>query len=265
MNKAAMTRAILALSVLLPPLRGQHVDAILQRNRGVNKQNEERAKQYTYVEETDNFEYDKHGERKKTGSETHDVIFVEGESYRRLVARDGKPLPPKEEAKEEKKLRQTAEERRKARRKGFFNFSRSFGVSNEDLDKLCDHRLVGEEEVRGRKAWVIEFTPRKDHVPANQHEKDLLSFQIKIWMDQEEGVNVKFVLLSVADGSFMKPGSSLTIESAKINDDAWLPVLIVLDARIQIAKVIRDSVRSESRNSNFKKFDVKSTITAGDR
>jgi len=30
-------------------------------------------------------------------------VFVEGESYKRLVARDGKPLPPKEEAKEEEK------------------------------------------------------------------------------------------------------------------------------------------------------------------
>jgi len=251
--------------MLLLPLHGQDVDAILQRNREANKKNEERAKQYTYVEEKEDFEYDKHGVAKKTGSATYDVIFVEGESYERLVARDGKPLPPKEEAKEEKKLKQTAEERRKARRKGFFNFSRSFGVSGEDLDKLCDHRFVGQEEVRGRKAWVIEFTPRKDHIPANQHEKDLLSFQIKIWIDQEEGANVKFLLLSVADGTFMKPGSSLTIESAKINDDAWLPVFIVLDARIQIAKVIRDSVRTETRNSNFKKFDVKSTITTGDR
>jgi hypothetical protein len=260
-----MARALLASSMLVLSLRAQDVDAILQRNREASKQNEERAKQYTYVEETDNFEYDKHGERKKTGSETHDVIFVEGETYKQLVARDGKPLPPKEEAKEEKKLQQTAEERRKARRKGLFNFSRSFGVSSEDLDKLCDRRLVGEEEVRGRKAWVIEFTPRKDHVPANRHEKDLYSFQVKAWVDEEEGVTSKFLLLSVADGSFMKPGSSLMFESAKINDDAWLPVLTIFDARIQIALVIRDSVRSESQNSDFKKFDVKSTITASDR
>lgn len=256
---------LLLLCVFLASSRAQDVDAIHERNRQADTQNEEQARQYTYVEETDNFEYDKHGQAKKTGSVTNDVIFVEGESYKRLVARDGKPLPPKEEAKEEKKLQQTAEQRRKARRKGFLNFSRSFGVSREDLDKLCDRRLVGEEEIRGRKAWLIEYTPRKDHVPANKHEKDLYSFQIKVWMDEEEGVTSKFLLLSVADGSFMKPGSSLTLESAKINDDAWLPVLIVLDARIQIALVVRDSVRTETRSSNFKKFDVKSTITASDR
>jgi hypothetical protein len=265
MNKTSMTRAILASSMLLLPLCAQDIDDILKRNHEADKQNEERAKQYTYVEETDNFEYDKHGERKKTGSEIHDVIFVEGESYKRLVARDGKPLPPKEEAKEEKKLQQTAEERRKARRKGLFNFSRSVSVSGDDLDKLCDRRMAGEEEIRGRKAWVIEYTPQKGRVPANKHEKDVLSMQTKVWVDEEDGVTAKLELLAISDGTFLKPGSSITIETAKINDDAWLPVFTVFDARIQIALVIRDSVRSESRNSNFKKFDVKSTITAGDR
>jgi hypothetical protein len=233
-------RRFLMFAALLLPLRAQDVEAILKRNDEANKQNEERAKQYTYVEETDNFEYDKHGERKKTGSETHDVIFVEGESYKRLVARDGKPLAPKEEAKEEKKLQQTAEERRKARRKGLLNFSRSVSVSSEDLDKFFDGSLVGEEEIRDRKAWVIEYTPRKGRVPANKHEKDVYTFQAKAWVDEEEGVTSKFVLLSIADGSFLKPGSSITIENAKINDDAWLPVSSVFDGRIQIALVIRD-------------------------
>jgi len=254
----------LMFAALLVPLHAQDVDAIHQRNREAGKLNEERAKQYTYVEETDNFEYDKHGQAKKTGSVTNDVIFVEGEQYKRLVARDGKPLNAKAEAREEKKVQQIAEERRKARRRRLFNFSRSFGVTDDDLDKLCDRRLVGEEEVRGRKAWVIEYTPRKDHVPANKHEKDLYTFQIKVWVDEEEGVTSKFLLLAVADG-ILKLGSWLTIDSAKVNDDAWLPVFIVLDARIQIAAVIRDSFRAETRNSNFKKFDVKSTITAGDQ
>jgi len=263
MNKTAMTRAILAASMLLP-LRAQDVDDILKRNHEADKQNEERAKQYTYVEETDNFEYDKHGQAKKTGSVTNDVIFVEGELYKRLVARDGKPLPLKEEAKEEKKLQQTAEERRKARRKGLLSFSRSFSVSGDDLDKFCDRRLLGEEEIRGRKAWVIEYTPQKGRVPTNKHEKDVLSMQTKVWVDEEDSVTSKLVLLAISDGTFLKPGSS-TLENAKINDDAWLPVFTVFDGRIQIALVIRDSVRSETRNSNFKKFDVKSTITAGDR
>lgn len=258
-----MTGALLVLAMLLLPLHAQDVDDILKRNHEADKQNEERAEQYTYVEETDNFEYDKHGQAKKTGSVTHDVIFVEGESYKRLVARNGKPLAPREEAKEEKKLQQTAEQRRKARRSGLF--TRNVNISGEDLIKLCDHRLLAEDEIRGRNAWVIEYTPQKGRVPANKHEKDVLSLQTKVWVDEQDGVTVKVVLLSVADGTFMKPGSMMSYELEKINDDAWLPVLTIFDARIQIALVMRDSIRTETRNSSFKKFDVKSTITAGDQ
>ena len=256
-------RRFLVFAMLLLPLRAQDVDDILKRNHEADKQNDERAKQYTYVEETDSFEYDKHGQAKKTVSLTHDVIFVEGESYERLVARDGKPLAPREEAKEEKKLKQTAEERRKERHSGLF--TRNVSISGEDLLKLCDHRLLGEEEIRGRKAWVIKFTPQAGRVPANKHEKDVLSFQTKVWVDEAEGVTAKLTLLATGNGTFMKPGSSMTYELEKINDDAWLPVSSVFDARIQIALVMRDSVRTETRNSNFKKFDVKSTITVGDR
>jgi hypothetical protein len=31
--------------------------------------------------------------------------------------------------------------------------------------------LSGEADIHGRKAWVLDFTPKKDHVPANQHER----------------------------------------------------------------------------------------------
>src|SRR5205823_3869958 len=97
-----------------------------------------------------------------TGSGTHDVTFVEGDSYQRLVARDGKPLSPKEEGQEEKKLRQTAEERREARHSGR---AISFGVSSDDVAKLCDHRLLGEEELHAHKALLREEFERKGLPP----------------------------------------------------------------------------------------------------
>jgi hypothetical protein len=263
MNKTSMTRALLALSMLLLPLRGQDVDDILKRNREAEKRNDERAKQYTFVEEADYFEYDKKGQTKKTHSDRHDVIFVEGESYKRLVARDGRPLAPRGDAKEQKKLQQTAEQRRKERRSGLF--TRNVSLSGEDLMKYCDHRLMGEEETSGHKAWVVEFTPQPGRVPTNQHEKDVLSFQTKVWIDEAEYQTLKMNILVVGDGNFMKPGSIMMYELAKINEDAWLPVSFVLDARIQIAFVMRDSIRTEYKYSNFQKFDVQSTITVGDR
>jgi len=93
-------------------------DGIIRRLIEAQKPNDSLAGEYTYVEETAHFTYDKAGHPNKDSTETHDIIFVEGMSYRKLTARNGEPLKPGEAAKEEKKLRQTAEERRKRRRAG---------------------------------------------------------------------------------------------------------------------------------------------------
>lgn len=223
------------------------------------KTNDEHAARYTYIQDTTYYSYDKKGIAKKDHTETSEVIFVEGETYKRLVARDGKPLSPKEQAKEEKKMRQTAEERRKARRNSLFNRTVRFGT--KDLAELFDSRVLGEEEIRGRKAWIIECNPQPGRVLKNQHEKDVLVTQSKIWVDQAEHEIVKWNLSFIAEGSVIKPGSIAEFEYKKVNDDAWLQISGISDLRLQIAKFIRAQQRSEYRNSNFQKFDVESTIT----
>jgi hypothetical protein len=265
-------RMILLACLMILSLRGQNAAedsaSILKQYDEAQKRNGERANRYTYVEDVDYFKYDKNGQARKDRSETNDVIFVEGESYKRLIARNGKPLDPREAAKEEKKMNQTAEQRRKERRSGSHEHTETLG--SDDLRTLCDNRLVGEEELHGRKAWVIEYTPKKDHVPANQHEKDVFTTRTKVWIDQAENVELKSLMTVVGEGSIMKPGTTITMEFAKINDDAWLPASFIFDVRLQIPKLLKlttglkDAVRQETRYSNFRKFDVESTITSDD-
>lgn len=88
---------------------------------------------------------------------------------------DGKPLDAKGRAKEEKKMQQTAEERRKQRRAGAFHPTIGTG-STQGLLTLFDNRLLGEEEVQGRKTWIIESTLQAGRVPANKYEKRFLAF-----------------------------------------------------------------------------------------
>ena len=235
-------------------------DGIIRRLIEVQKQNDALAGEYTYVEETAHFTYDKAGHPNQDSTETHDIIFVEGMSYHKLTARNGAPLKPGDAAKEEKKLRQTAEERRKQRRAGPFHPTADT-ASDQDLLALFENRLVGEEEIGGRKAWVVESTPRPGHAPANDHEKQVLSFRKKLCIDEADNVRVKTLDTVVGDHLFIKPGSTMTWEYSKIDGAAWLPVAGVLDAHLQFAKFIKPYVRTEYANSHFQKFDVKSTIT----
>ena len=251
---------LLLLLAALPAWGADDANAILQRYIDAGSRNREIAAQYTYVERIDHFFFDKKGNATKDWSETHDVIFVEGLQYKRLVARNDKPLDAREAAKEDKRLRRTAAERRKQRQSGLFHKTVSLG-SDRDLLTMFDNRLLGEEEVRGRKAWVIESTPQAGRAPANQHEKDVLSWRKKLWIDQADYVALKSLDTVVGEHIVFKPGTTVAWEYEKINQDVWLAVSGALDGRAEFARLIKPRIRTSYRNSNFQKFDVQSTIT----
>src|SRR5271165_953419 len=69
------------------------------------------ARNYTYLEHQEVRTRD--GSKLKVReSNTWDVTLLEGSPYRRLVAHNGKPLDPREQSKEEEKLRKSIEDRR---------------------------------------------------------------------------------------------------------------------------------------------------------
>jgi hypothetical protein len=254
-----LTRGSLALLAALP-LLAEDPNEIIKRFIEVETKNWERASQYTYVQRADFFDFDKNGQPKKDRSETHEIVFVEGGSYKKLIARNDRPLDAKEQSKEDKKLQQIAEERRKQRRSGLFHKEVSLG-SSSDLLTLFDNRLVGEEEIRGHKAWIIASKPKDGHAAANAHEKEVLSFQRKLWINQADCQLLRSEYTVIGQHVNFTPGTTLTWDFEKINDDAWLTISGVIDGHLQFAKFIKPAVRTEYRNSKFQKFDVQSTIT----
>jgi hypothetical protein len=248
------------LLAALPLFAAEDPNEIVKRFIEADRKNWERASQYTYVEQADFFDFDKNGQPRKDRSETHEIVFVEGATYKKLVARNDRPLEAKEQSKEDKKLQRIAEERRKQRRSGLFHKNVSLG-SFDDLLTLFDNRLVAEEEIRGHKAWVIVSTPKEGRTPANAHEKEVLSFKRKLWINQADSQLLRSEYTVVGQHINFTPGTTLTWDFEKINDDAWLTISGVIDGHLQFAKFIKPAVRTEYRNSKFQKFDVQSTIT----
>jgi hypothetical protein len=240
---------------------------ILKRVVAAEGSYEERAKQYTYQEDVERFTYQDKGKLHKNRSDSFEIVFVEGLEYRRLIARNGKPLSPKEQAQVEMAMHQTADERRKHRPPAAPGGRISYGSQQADLGStgdllaLFDNRLVGEEEVRGRKSWVIESTPKAGHTPASQHEKEVLCFKKKTWIDEAENVIAWQIVTVVREGIFPKPGSSITFQFDKVGPDTWHPVSIVLDTYLANGKKFEPTSRTEYKLSRFRKFDVQSTIT----
>lgn len=266
-------RALLLLLVGMPLRGGDDVNAILRRLVEAEERNDHMARQYTYLEDAAWFSFDKHGELHRNRSETHEVIFVEGLKYRKLIARNGKPLSAHEAAEVDKEMRETADERRKHPQPAPGGMI-SFGEGHADLGSLAelltlfDNRLAGEETVGDRRAWVVESAPRTDRTPLTRHEKQVCTFRKKLWIDESEFVLLRSTAtvgpagLYGEEGEFLaSPGSSLVVESAKIHDGVWEPIHIVLDISRPFGKTIRPAGRTEYRQSRFQKFAVESTIT----
>ena len=266
-------RVLVLLLAAFPLPAAEDANAILKRLVEAEKQNNKLAGRYTCLEETTWFTYDKHSRPRKTRSETHAVIFVEGVKYRKLIARNGKPLSRREAAQVEREMRETAAERRghpqyaPGGSVGFGGARADIGSFSELLT-LFDNRLAGEEEVHGRKAWVIESVPQAGHVPASPHEKDLFAFHKKLWVDQAENMMLRMIVTVGSGGLYAPagellaaPGSSIAFETAKVDSQVWEAVSIILDVERQDGKSVRPFGRTEYRQSQFQKFDVESTIT----
>ena len=108
---------------------------------------------------------------------------------------------------------------------------------------------------------MIECTPKAGHVPANVQERQALSFHKKLWIDRMEHVELKRIDTVVGDQIVYKPGTVITFEFQQVNGDVWLPSTQTAEVRLQVIKIVKSSGRTEVRYSNYRKFNVESTIT----
>lgn len=248
---------LLALAV---SLQAEDLSSILTKMVEAQNKNWEKASQYTYVEYVEHFGFDKNKQPRKESSETFEVMFLEGESYRKLIARNDAPLAEKDRAKEEQKMRQIAEERRKQRRSGLFRKTVRLG-SDGDILTLFTCRLAGEEKVGARNAWVLDCPPNKAHTPANKGEKEAMGFQRKLWVDQADYQSLRTVFTVVESYLTFQPGTTIEWGYTKLDAVVWVRETGLIDGRLQFARLIKPQVRTKYQFRDYRKFDVQSTIT----
>jgi hypothetical protein len=234
---------------------------ILKRYIEARKANLPRARQYTLTNKETHIFFDGKGEEKSRSSKTFDVIFLEGDTYKKLIARDDKPLSVAEAAKVEKELQKTADERREQRKRQPMMSRSITTASDEDLLKLFTCKVTGEEQIKQSKTWVIQCDPQAGRVAANAREKEKLTTSRQLWIDETQYALMKFVDTALEGNPLELPGSTTTVQFALINNDAWMQTSLVIDGHLHFAKFIKPKVRTEYVNSNFKKFDVQSTVT----
>jgi hypothetical protein len=191
------------------------------------------------------------GEVKFIKIETWDITNLYGEPYPRLIQRDDKPLSAKDEKEEKEKLdkffakrKNESEEnrqKRQAKEKKEREEERAFV---HEIVNAYDFRIVGEEAVEGREAWVIEATPRQDFHPTEPH-AGMLSNSLGFFIAR------------------IHKGSHFSFEQSRLNDEVWLMRRFHVDVNARVLLLTSRSVELDDTFSNYKKFATNTRILPG--
>lgn len=236
--------------------------------------NFDRLKNYTYLERDEARAYDTHGKLKKTEIATYEILILGGRDYARQVERDDRPLPDKDARKEQERMDKELAKREhesaseKARQEKERREEREF---LNEVPEAFLFKLVGEENVSGKPAWVIDAEPKRGYQPKDRRAKIITELKGRIWIDKNEYQWVKVSAQAVDTVSFgfrmlqIEPGATVQFEQTRINDEIWLPASarIYADARVVFLKRLHSEV--DIRFSDYQKFQADSHLIAGDR
>ncbi len=269
---AAFLFAVLSVT---PPIQAQSAHDIVQKTLDVDQRDWVRAKDYTYRERQVTRESDSSGKVTSTHSRTHDVLILYGRPFSRLIEKDDKPLSESEQRKEEERFQKAIDTRKRSADDPNSKERREYEKRRADERKYVneilnafDFRTVGEQNLDGREAWIIEGIARPDYQAKDSRAKMLSKFHGKMWIDKATYEWVKIdteVTDNISIGLFLarvSRGSTIRVEKKRVNEEVWLPsrVELAIDGRLALVKKLRVTV--EVTYSDYKKFQTDSKVIA---
>ena len=229
--------------------------------------NSEKTQLYAYREYRVEREHDKNGKETERKTYTWDVIGLEGSTYRKLIQRNDQPLAPKEQKREDERLvKETARRRKETpeqRRNRVLSFSYSLTFRYERMTDLFDLEYKGEEAVEGRTAYVVQGMPKPGVRPANDNEKELLNYRVRVWIDQEELTTPRIEFEVIGDHSRMQKGSMFDWSSERDEAGVWLLKELRIRYNIRFFKALAAHGEVTETYSDYKRFQVDSRLLEG--
>ena len=257
-------------------VRAQDPREIVRKSVELDQVNWLRMKDYTWIARSTERHLDGHGKVNSEESEAWETLILDGQPYRRRVEKDGRPLPPGEQRKQQEKLdrniarleHQTPEQKQRLlaeyekQRKKERQFLR-------EIPEAYDMRLEGDAVVDGHEVWVISGTPKAGYHPKDRDAKMLLKVRGKLWIDKS---NYQWVRVeaettdTISFGLFLarlNPGAKLVFEQTRVNDEVWLPRRMFMKGTGRIGLLKKIAMEEEITWNSYRKFQVDSRMVLG--
>ena len=239
-------------------------------------ENEKRLRNYTYIERQVQNLVNSKGKVKSSEVNTYDVLEIYGEQVQRLIEKNDKPLSKKDAAKEDAKIQKIIDKRKNEsageRKKREEREAKDREDSRRFVTEVADaynFKLVGNELVGGRDAWVIDGEPRPGYVPHLKEAKFLPKFRGRVWIDKGDLQLAKMdveCLDTISWGLFLArfhKGSRLMLEQTRVNDEVWLPAHVTAKIDVRLGLIKNFDVDLEQSFRDYKKFGSSSKVIAG--
>ncbi|HEY1759758.1 MAG TPA: hypothetical protein VGG72_30585 [Bryobacteraceae bacterium] len=204
--------------------------------------------------------------------DTWEMMSLYGETFERLIRKNGKELAPNKARAEqarfdkavEKRAHETPEARAK-RQKAERKFQAERDACREEFMRSFDFRLAGQEVVGGRQSWVIDASPAPNSKPRCGDLKTLSKFHFKLWIDQTEFGWARFEGDNIAPTSgLFWPGREpagamhLTSEQTRYGEGVWLRTRD--EDTLNIKVIVSAPVEITITYSGYRKFQADSRI-----
>ena len=240
---------------------------IMKRSLEAGDRNAMRIHEYASSKRVDEKQLDIDGSVRSETVKSYDDVVIESVLIRKLIAKDGKPLPPAEARKEEERVNriatarahETYSEKEKRLAEKEKKHIKALAFSRE-IYNAFDFRLIGEEQIDGRKNWIIEATPTPGYQPKELRARVLPHLKGKVWIDEQD------LLWTKADATAVDPfapgfgmiakldqGAHLYFDQIRSSDGVWLLRESGLRAVLHIAVIKRIGIEQVSTFDNFRK------------
>jgi hypothetical protein len=196
--------------------------------------------QYTYAERDEDRRLDSEGRVKSEDVSVSRTILVNGVPFEQLMERNGRPPSAEEKRKQKEKLDKLKRETSGQRAERLRRQAEEDTSLVREVPKAFDFRLLGEEVVNGRPAYVLQATPHPGYQAQGKYGKMFSKVGGKLWVDKQDLGWIK------VDGQVIQPfslglflarvlrGSRITMEQTRVDDGIWMPQHVEVRAAAKI-------------------------------
>jgi hypothetical protein len=253
------------------------VQTLAQQVKDRFRTDRELQAQYTFLERRDEIDVSKLGKVKAGPSKIYEVYpsIVPGNTYKRLISIDGKPLSQEELEKNDAKHRkdvlaqatESAADRAKRQQEAAKVRAEEQAAINEAF-AVYDITLVGREVMGGYPTIVAQLEPRPVYQPKTDDGRMMKKFRVRVWVHESEYQVVKIESQALEDLTFgwgilgrVHRGATFTFERRKVNDEVWMPARMHLAGTGRTLMFRSFSLDSRTEWWDYRKFAVKTEET----